>query len=393
MIIRPYGTTPGLNLNLSFIGTTLDLNLNLNLFFLELYMRDESFEFLQQLLAAPSPSGYEQPAQRIFRSYIEPYSDVATDVMGNVFGMIQGVGERRPRVMLVGHCDEIGLQVRYLDDNGFIYFSAIGGVDPHITAGLKVHIHTRQGRLTGVIGKRPIHLMEAKDRDSVVKLDAQYIDIGAANKKQAQALVRVGDPITFAVSLERLAGDRVTSRGLDDKAGSFVVAEVLRRVAGLPDRLPIDLYGVSSVQEEVGLRGGTTSSYSVNPDIGICVEVDFATDQPDVEKKHNGEVGLGKGPILPRGANINPALFDLLSDTAEAEEIPVQYTGIARATGTDANVMQISRGGVATALVKIPLRYMHTPVETLSLSDLDAAVELIVAALGRIVDKEDFIPA
>ena len=393
MIIRPYGTTPGLNLNLSFIGTTLDLNLNLNLFFLELYMRDESFEFLQQLLAAPSPSGYEQPAQRIFRSYIESFSDVATDVMGNVFGMIQGEGENRPRVMLVGHSDEIGLQVRYLDDDGFIYFSAIGGVDPHITAGLKVHIHTRNGRLTGVIGKRPIHLMEAKDRDSVVKLDAQYIDIGAANKKQAQALVRVGDPITFAVSLERLAGDRVTSRGLDDKAGSFVVAEVLRRVAGLPDRLPIDLYGVSSVQEEVGLRGGTTSSYSVNPDIGICVEVDFATDQPDVEKKHNGEVGLGKGPILPRGANINPALFDLLSDTAEAEEIPVQYTGIARATGTDANVMQISRGGVATALVKIPLRYMHTPVETLSLSDLDAAVELIVAALGRIVDKEDFIPA
>ena len=166
----------------------------------------------------------------------------------------------------------------------------------------------------------------------------------------------------------------------------------MRSVATLPTQLPIDLYGVSSVQEEVGLRGGTTSSYTVNPDIGICVEVDFATDQPDVEKKHNGEVGLGKGPILPRGANINPALFDLLSETAGQESIAVQYTGIAKATGTDANVMQISRGGMATALVKIPLRYMHTPVETLSLSDLEGAVRLIVSTLGRITDKEAFIP-
>lgn len=355
-------------------------------------MRDASFEFLQQLLAAPSPSGYEQPAQRIFRSYIAPFSQVGTDVMGNVFGMIQGAGPNRPRVMLVGHSDEIGLQVRYLDDNGFIYFSAIGGMDPHITAGQRVHVHTAKGRLNGVIGKRPIHLIEPKERDTVTKLDAQYIDIGAADKKEAQEMVRVGDPVTFAVSLERLSGDRVTSRGLDDKAGSFVVAEVLRYVAALPNQLPIDLYGVSSVQEEVGLRGGTTSSYSVNPDIGICVEVDFATDQPDVDKKHNGEVGLGKGPILPRGPNINTGLFDLLSETATQENIPVQYTGIARATGTDANVMQISRGGVATALVKIPLRYMHTPVETLSLSDLEGAVSLIVAALARISDKEAFVP-
>jgi putative aminopeptidase FrvX len=355
-------------------------------------MREESFEFLQQLLVAPSPSGYEQPAQRIFRSYIAPFSQVATDVIGNVFGLIQGVGENRPKVMLVGHSDEIGLQVRYLDDNGFIYFSAIGGVDPHITPGLRVHVHTSAGKVNGVIGKKPIHLIEPKERDTVTKLDAQYIDIGAANKKEAEALVRVGDPVTFAVSLERLAGDRVTSRGFDDKAGSFVVAEVLRRVAARATPLPIDLYGVSSVQEEIGLRGGTTSTYSVNPDIGICVEVDFATDQPDVDKKHNGDVGLGKGPILPRGPNINPALFDLLSATAVQENIAVQYTGIARATGTDANVMQISRGGVATALVKLPLRYMHTPVETLSLSDLDGAVELIVAALARITDKEAFIP-
>ena len=356
-------------------------------------MREESFKFFQELVAAPSPSGYEQPAQRVFRSFISPFAEVTQDVMGNVFGRIRGEGEDPPRVMLVGHSDEIGFQVRYLDDKGFIYFGAIGGVDPHLTPGQRVHIHGRNGQIIGVIGKKPIHLMEAKDRETVVKLDSQYIDIGASDRKEAEELVRVGDPVTFADSLARLQGDRVTSRGFDDKAGSFVVAEVLRRIAAAPEKPRLDLYGVSSVQEEVGLRGGTTSSYAVNPDIGICVEVDFATDQPDVERKHNGDVALGLGPILPRGANINPALFDLLAATAADENIPVQFTGIPRATGTDANVMQISRRGVATALVKIPLRYMHTPVEVLSLGDLDHAVDLIVALLYRIGDKKAFIPS
>jgi len=355
-------------------------------------MNDESFKFLSDLVTAPSPSGYEQPAQRLFRGYIEPFVSVESDVMGNVYGSINGAGEDRPKVMLVGHSDEIGLQVKYLDDKGFIWFGAIGGVDPHLTPGLRVNIHGRNGVVTGVIGRKPIHLLEPKDRDAVVKLDAQYIDIGAVDRKEAEQLVRVGDPVTFAAELQRLQGDRVTARGFDDKAGSFVVAEVLRQVAESGCSLPVDLYGVSSVQEEVGLRGGITSSYNVNPDIGICVEVDFATDQPDVERKHNGDVSVGKGPIIPRGANINPALFELLSQTAEEEGIPVQFTGIPRATGTDANVMQISRGGVATALVKIPLRYMHSPVEVLSLSDLDNAVKLIIAVLGRIRDTETFKP-
>lgn len=185
----------------------------------------------------------------------------------------------------------------------------------------------------------------------------------------------------------------MSSRGFDDKAGCFVVAEVLRLVKSAGKKLNIDLYGVSSVQEEIGLRGGTTSCYTINPDVGICVEVDFATDQPDVEKKHNGEVALGKGPILARGANINPRLFELLDSTALSGKIGVQYTATPRATGTDANVMQISRSGVATALVKIPLRYMHTPVETVSLSDLENAAKLVAAVLGRITSREEFVPA
>lgn len=355
-------------------------------------MKEESFSFLSALVAAPSPSGYEQPAQRLFRAYVEPFARVECDVMGNVYGNIAGGGEGCPRVMLVGHSDEIGLQIKYIDDKGFIWFGAIGGVDPHLTPGLRVNIHGKNGIIPGVIGRKPVHLLEAKDRESVVKLDAQYIDIGSVDRQETERHVRIGDPVTFAVELQRLQGDRVTARGFDDKAGSFVVAEVLRQVAALSGPLPIDLYGVSSVQEEIGLRGGVTSSYNVNPDIGICVEVDFATDQPDVERKHNGDVAVGKGPIIPRGANINPGLFDLLVSTAEEEGIPIQLTGIPRATGTDANVMQISRGGVATALVKIPLRYMHSPVEVLSLTDLENAVKLIVAFLARIKDKQIFMP-
>jgi putative aminopeptidase FrvX len=356
-------------------------------------MRKESLKFLEQLLDAPSPSGYEQPAQRVFREYVVPFSDeVSTDVMGNVFARVAGKGKDLPKVMIVGHTDEIGLQVKYVDDRGFLYFAAVGGVDAHLTPGKRVNIHTAAGPLVGVIGKKPIHLMDTKDRETVVKLEAQYIDIGARDKKEAQKLVRVGDAVTFESSFTRLQGDRVASRGFDDKAGCFVVAEVLRLVKASGKKLNVDLYGVSSVQEEIGLRGGTTSCYTINPDVGICVEVDFATDQPDVEKKHNGEVGLGKGPILARGANINPHLFELLSAAAEKEKIAIQHTASPRATGTDANVMQISRGGVATALVKIPLRYMHTPVETVSLGDLEGAARLIVAALGRITSKAEFIP-
>jgi len=357
-------------------------------------MRKESLKFLEKLLDAPSPSGYEQPAQRVFREYVTPYCDeVTTDVMGNVFARVNGKGKDLPRVMVVGHTDEIGLQIKYIDDKGFLYFAAVGGVDAHLTPGKRVYVHTSNGPLVGVIGKKPIHLMDAKDRETVVKLESQYIDIGAKDKKEAQKLVRVGDAVTFDSTFTRLHGDRVSSRGFDDKAGCFVVAEVLRLIKANGKKLNIDLFGVSSVQEEIGLRGGTTSSYTVNPDVGICVEVDFATDQPDVDKKHNGEVGLGKGPILTRGANINPHLFELLSSTAKDEKIDIQFTANPRATGTDANVMQISRGGVATALVKIPLRYMHTPIETVSLSDLENAAKLIVAALERINSREEFIPA
>lgn len=351
----------------------------------------DNFDFLKQLVETPSPSGFEQPVQRLIRRQLEGVADhLETDVMGNLIALLKGRGG--PTVMLAGHCDEIGFMVQFVDDNGFIYFGAIGGVDPHLSPGQRVSIHTNKGDIAGVIGKKAIHLIESKDRETVINLKKQYIDIGCTSRKEVEKLVCIGDPITFTVGLQQLQGRRVTARAFDDKMGAFIVTEVMKQVK-LNGGIPADLYSVSTVQEEVGLRGGTTSTYGVNPDIGIVVEVTHATDCPDVEHNGIGRVELGKGPVIARGANINPMLFNLLVETAKAEEIPVQIIGVPRATGTDANVMQLSRGGVATALLGIPLRYMHTPVETLDLKDLELAIKLLTATLTRIDSHTSFIPA
>ncbi len=356
-------------------------------------MNDQEFAFLKELVEAPSPSGYEQPAQRVIRRKLDGVADdIRTDVMGNVIARIDGQGEDRPRVMLAGHCDEIGFMIKYIDDDGFLFFSPIGGVDAHLTPGQRVLVHTAAGPVPGVIGKKPIHMIEAKDRDTVIKIKSQFIDIGCSGREEAEKLVAIGDPATFAVGLERLQGDRVISRAFDDKMGAFIVAQVLREVRRRGPA-PVDLYGVSTVQEEIGLRGGTTSAYGVNPDVGIAVEVGFATDYPEMDKKEIGEFKVGKGPIIARGANINPALFRLLVATAEEEGIPYQVMGAPRATGTDANVMQLNRGGVAAALVSVPLRYMHSPVELLSLADLQSAVRLLAGLVYRIESRNQFIPS
>ena len=329
-------------------------------------MNAEDFVFLKELVETPSPSGYEQPAQRVIKRHLEGIADdFRTDVMGNLIARLDGQGG--PKVMLAGHCDEIGFMVQYVDDLGFIYFGAIGGVDPHLSPGQRVLIHTEQGDVPGVIGKKAIHLIEAKDRDKVIKLKQQFIDIGCCSREEVEALIQIGDPVTFAVGVETLQNNRATSRAFDDKMGAFIVTEVMRQVKA-SGTIKSDLYAVSTVQ------------------------VTHATDYPDVEQSTIGRVELGKGPVIARGANINPALFKLLVETATAEKIPIQIIGVPRATGTDANVMQLSRGGVATALLGIPLRYMHTPVETLSLSDLDQAIKLLVAVVKRIHADTSFIP-
>ena len=266
-------------------------------------MNKQDFAFLKQLVETPSPSGFEQPAQRVIRAQLDNVADeLQGDVMGNLIARLAGDGG--PKLMLAGHCDEIGFMVQYVDENGFIYFGAIGGVDPHLTPGQRVRIHTAAGELPGVIGKKAIHLIEPKERETVIKLKEQYIDIGCSSKDEVMAILKIGDPVTFAVGVEKLQGDRVTSRAFDDKMGAFIVTEVFKRVQQ-KGGATAELYAVSTVQEEIGLRGATTSSYGINPDAGIVVEVTHATDYPGVEKQGIGEVEVGKGPVIARGANIN----------------------------------------------------------------------------------------
>jgi endoglucanase len=354
-------------------------------------MNDMDFALLKELVETPSPSGFEQPVQRLVRREMEGVADeVRTDVMGNVIAHLAGPADGL-RVMLAGHCDEIGFMVRYIDENGFLYFAPIGGIDAHLVPGQRVNVHSASGPILGVVGKKPIHLMEAKDRETVVKLSSQFIDIGCADGAAAKALVAVGDPVTFAAGLDRLQGDLVASRAFDDKMGAFIVVQVLKEVRRR-GQVPVDLYGVTTVQEEVGLRGAITSAYGVNPDVGIAIDVGFATDFPGVEKKELGEFKVGQGPIISRGANINPALYELLVNTAREEQIPFQIMGAPRGTGTDANAMQLSRGGVAAALLQVPLRYMHSPVEVLSLVDLEHTVKLLVAIMPRLAAAGSFIP-
>ncbi len=354
-------------------------------------MNENDFKFFKELIEAPSPSGFEQPAQRVIREALADVADdVRTDVMGNVVAHVKGP-QGAPRLMLAGHCDEIGFMVKYIDDQGYLFFAPIGGVDAHLVPGQRVTVHTSGGPIAGVVGKRPIHQIEVKDRETVVPFKSQFIDIGCSSKDEAVKLVSIGDPVTFRVGVERLQGTRLTSRAFDDKMGAFIVTQVLREVRR-QNRMTVDLHGVSTVQEEVGLRGGATSAYGVQPDIGIAVEVGFASDYPGADHKDLGEVSLGKGPVIARGPNINPVLFDLLIKTAEEENIPCQIMGIPRATGTDANVMQLVHGGVATALISIPLRYMHTPVEVLDWVDLEGAVKLLSALCSRISKDHSFVP-
>ncbi|MDY0189591.1 MAG: M42 family metallopeptidase [Desulfuromonas sp.] len=363
-------------------------------------MEQQYYDLLKELSQAPSPSGFEQPVQRIIRRELAPFANhVETDVMGNVIGRLDGCplhshgedGAERTRVMLAGHCDEIGFMVKYVDEDGFIFFAPIGGVDAHLVPGQRVNIHAAAGVINGVVGKKPIHLIPAKDRDTVIPFKDQFIDIGCGSNAEAMQLVQIGDPITFVPSLERLQGDLVTSRAFDDKMGAFIVTRVLQQVAQR-GTAPVDLYSVTTVQEEVGLRGASSSVYGVNPHVGIAVDVGFASDFPGVDKKEVGDLHLGKGPIIARGANINPVLFDLLCQTAQEQNIPYQVVGMPRATGTDANVMQLSRGGVAAALVSVPLRYMHSPVEVLSLADIEHTIALLSNVIYKIENSRMFIP-
>ncbi len=344
---------------------------------------------LRRLLETPSPSGFEGSIRGIIKGEMaQVCQEVRVDLHGNVIGVVNP--EAPMRVMLAGHCDEVGLMVRYVDEGGYIYFSAIGGVDPGVLDGQRVKIFTSAGPVAGVIGKKPIHLMEEDEKGKPLKIHQLWIDIGASSREEAMERVSPGDPIVVDVPVVELLNDMLVARGTDDRIGAFTVIEVLRHIAHFP--LGVAVYGVATVQEELGLRGARTSAFSIDPQVGIAVDVGFATDYPEVDKKRVGDVKVGSGPILHRGANINPILSRLMEEKAKEKGLPYQLSGEPRATGTDANAIQISRGGVATALISIPNRYMHTPVEVISLRDVEVAVDLLTEVITSLDPEMDFTP-
>lgn len=352
-------------------------------------MQEETFAFLKRLVDTPGPSGYEQAVQKIFRDSVTPYSDeVHTDIMGSV------IAERNihaaPRVMLAAHADEIGFIVRYIGDDGSIYFGQIGGHDSVVAAGQRVNIQTRNGPILGVLGRKAVHLLEAGERDKAPKIDDLWIDIGALSKKEAEDIVEIGDCVTYAQDLQKLLGNRATARSFDNKMGCFVVAEAMRLVHG--KSLHCGVFGVANVQEEIGLRGARTASYSIDPRVGLAVDVGHAMDFPGAEKKKVGDIKLGGGPVIARGANINPKVFSLLVETAKEMDIPYQIVAAPGATGTDANAMQISRAGMATGLLSVPLRYMHTPCEVMDLTDIENCARLMAGFIERVTPEVDWTP-
>ena len=352
-------------------------------------MKSESKALLRDLVGIASPSGYEMGIQQLVRKQMQNWcEEVRTDVHGNTVGVINPGAPCR--VMLAGHCDEIGFMVMHIDDKGFLYISSVGGVDPGVAVAQRVAVHGRKGPVFGVIGRKPIHLMEREDLGKPVKLHELWIDIGVKNRKEAEKHVGVGDYVTFDVGPAEMPNGLIAARGFDDRAGAFVVMETLRRLHGR--KLAVAVYGVTTVQEEIGLRGAQTSAYGIEPRLGIAVDVGFATDFPGSDPKRTGECKLGKGPQLHRGPNINPILGEMLESTARKQKIPVQITAEPRGTPTDANVMQLSRSGVATALISVSCRYIHTPVEMLSLSDLDDASKLLAELIAQLKGDEDYTP-
>jgi endoglucanase len=354
-------------------------------------MNKDSYEFLRQLEETASVTGAEQAAARIVRERMKKWaSTIATDTHGNVIVCANPKGS--PRVMLAGHMDQIGMMIHHVSDEGFLYFKAVGGIDATVLPGSRLTVHTRNGPVPGVIGRKPIHLMKPEERNNAkVEIQDLWIDIGATNKEQALKRVEIGDVVTYALGVTRLGDDLIASPGLDNKVGTFVVMEALRQAVE-SKKLKCALYAVATVAEEIGLRGAHTSCFGIDPQVGIAVDVTHASDNPGVDKKLMGDIRLGKGPVIERGPNINPVLFELMTETARKRKIDHQIAVAPGATGTDANAIQISRAGVATGLVSIPNRYMHTQVEVCSLEDLEACAALVGEVVVKIEKRVDFTP-
>jgi len=355
-------------------------------------MQTSSYEFLKRLLDAPGPSGFETAAARVWRAEAEGFADaVDVDVAGNSSATL---GSGGPRVMLAGHVDEIGVMVTHVDEDGFLYIDGIGGWDPQVLVGQRIRFLTRKGPVVGVVGKKPIHLMKQEEKDKAIKLQELWVDVGAKDLDAAtERGIRVGDPGVVDCTLVELGGGLIASRAADNRIGAFVVLEALRELAA-GERPGAQVVAVATTQEEIGYHGGgaRASAFALEPAVAIAVDLTFSSCAPGIEKKQVGDHKLGSGPVLSRGSAIHPLVFERLAETAEQEGIPFTIQASPRSTSTDADAIYLQRAGVATAVVSVPNRYMHSPNEVVALDDVDATVRLLAAFCRGLGDGDEFIP-
>jgi len=352
-------------------------------------LSSSSIAFLKRLLDTPGPSGYETAVGRLWREEAGRFTEhVRTDVAGNCMAEVNPGGS--PTIMLDGHLDEIGIIIQYIDDDGFIYVSPIGGWDPQVLVGQRIRFLGRGGDVLGVVGKKPIHLMKNSDREHASKITDLWVDIGSSSRAEVEERLSVGDAGVIDSKSADFPNGRLVSRSIDNRIGAFVVLEALRRYAEKPGAAR--LVAAATVQEEIAWHGGgaLVCAHCINPQMAIVVDVTFATDHPNIEKKELGEHKMGSGPVVSRGALISPVVFDLLRDTARERTIPYSIHAVGRDTSTNADAIHIAREGVATALVSVPNRYMHSPNEMVSLEDVDRTADLLAETCRAIGTKTDF---
>ena len=348
-------------------------------------MRDESVQFLERLVNTPSPSGHEARGQRVWLDYVKPYADETfSDAYGNTVAVLNKGGS--PRLMVAAHADEISMTVNYINDQGFIYVRKVGGVDPAITKAQRVIIHSADGPVKGVVGNVAPHLAKMEGERKVPKMEDLFIDIGAKNRKEAQKLVRVGDPITLNCPFELLRGDLAIARAFDNRVGTFAVAETVRLLKEGKGKLNAEILAVSNIMEEVGLLGARQIAYTLKPDAALVVDVTHATDYPTVNQQQHGDVKIGHGPALTHGGCNHPEMVARLEKMAKEEKIDLQHEAMSNCSGTDTDVIFWTRGGIPSALISLPNRYMHSPVEVVSLKDLKQ-IPILMAAFARSLKK------
>jgi putative aminopeptidase FrvX len=346
---------------------------------------------LRSLLTAAGPSGYERAPAAAFAALGRKFTDdVVIDVMGSVAARVPGTQPGAPLLAIVGHIDEIGLIVTHIDDDGFISFTGVGGWDPMILVGQRVELLTREGSVLGVVGKKPIHLLRDEERKKAPELRDLHLDIGAPDGDAARAAVRIGDVAVIAGEPVEVLGDRVISRSMDNRLGSYIALEAARLVAE-EGGAPGDVAALGVVQEEITFAGARTSAFALEPDVAIAVDVTHATDAPGIDVKQEGEHEFGQGAVIERGSTLHPMVFEMLHDAAERESIPFTVSASARGTGTDADAIHFSRAGVPTGLVSVALRYMHSPVEMVQLSDVDACARVIAAFAKSLSPETKFV--